>query len=142
MMGVVGDDSRMVPTAVSAGLNTARMLIRLSRTLDANILCTMSIADEANNYFIRYVGKTYISGNTIRVYEIVDGDEQSVRNEKVEAQNLFSQGVYSLYGRDFSGAKRIFMDIARNYGKDGVTRHYLYISDKYEKEPVDNVLLN
>lgn len=142
MMGVVGDDSRMVPTAVSAGLNTSRLLNRLSRTLSANILCTMEVADEAKSYFVRYIGKMLDPDKPIRVYEIVDGDELSARESKEKTQGQFSQGIYSLYSRDFSAAKRMFMDIARHYGGDGIARHYLYLSDKYEKEPPNEVYLS
>ena len=141
MMGVVGDDSRMVPTAVSSSLNTARMLAVMCRTLDTNILCTMSVADEAKSYFVRYIGMTMDSGEQFRVYEIVDGDEYSMINAKEETRQQFSNGVYTLYSRDFSAAKRIFMDIARRYREDGVARYYLYLADKCEKDPADEVLL-
>ena len=141
MMGVVGDDDRMVPTAVSSGFNTARMLVRLASTVDANILCTMSVADEAKSYFVRYIGKTSGRRDQIRVYEIIDGDEHHIRAAKEKMRDQFSKGIYSLYACDFTAAKRIFMDIARNYEEDGVTRHYLYLADKYENEAPDEVFL-
>ena len=139
MLGVVGDDSRTVPTAVSSGLSTARMLIRLASLLDANILCTMEVADEAKSYFVRYIGKTIEKDESIRVYEIIDGDEHKMRTGKEEMHDQFASGLYSLYGRDFTAAKRIFMDLARNYGEDGVMRYYLYLADRYEKEAPDEV---
>jgi len=141
MMGIVGDDSRMVPTAVSPGLTTARMLARLCRMLDTNILCTMGVADEAGSYFVRYIGMTEDGSEPFRVYEIVDGDEYSMMSEKEETRQQFSKGVYTLYSRDFSAAKRIFMDIARRHREDGVARYYLYLADKCEKDPAEEVLL-
>mgnify|MGYP000491333365 FL=1 len=57
MMGVVGDEDRVVPTVVSACLNTARKLVELAQVLDANILCTMVVADAAKDYNLRYIAR-------------------------------------------------------------------------------------
>ena len=141
MMGVVGDDSRMSPTAVSSCLSTARMLVQLSQTLDVNILCTMEVAEETEGYFVRYIGKRLDGGTPIRVYEITDGDEQEVRVGKEKTRRTFSDGVYLVYGREFTAAKRQFMDIAHICADDGVSRYYLYLSDKMETDGTGEVYL-
>jgi len=142
MMGVVGDEDRVVPTVVSACLNTARKLVELAQVLDANILCTMAVADAAKEYHLRYIGKSRDGDSPIRVYEIFDGDPYGMRLAKESARASFSAGIYALYSGDFAQAKRLFMEIARQQGEDGVARHYLYLADRFEKQAPDWIGLN
>ena len=142
MMGVVGDEDRVVPTVVSACLNTARKLVELAQVLDANILCTMVVADAAKDYNLRYIGKSRDGDSVIRVYEIFDGDPYGMRLAKESARASFSAGIYALYSGDYAQAKRLFMEIARQQGEDGVARHYLYLADRFEKQPPDWIGLN
>lgn len=141
MLGVVGDESRVVPTVASVCLSTARALADLAFELGANILCTAAVADIAEEYRLRYIGKRREGDAMIRVYEVTDGDEYAVRLEKESMRERFADGVYTLYSRDFAAAKRIFMDIARREAEDGVARHYLYLADRYEKQAPDEVSL-
>ncbi len=142
MMGVVGDEDRVVPTVVSACLNTARKLVELAQVLDANILCTMVVADAAKDYNLRYIGKSRDGDSVIRVYEIFDGDPYGMRLAKESARASFSAGIYALYSGDYAQAKRLFMEIARQQGEDGVARHYLYLADRFEKQAPDWIGLN
>lgn len=142
MMGVVGDDDRVVPTVVSTCLTTARNLVALAQVLDANILCTMVVADAAEEYNQRYIGKCKDGDSVIRVYELFDGDPYGMRLAKESVRDSFSNGVYALYSGDFSQAKRLFMEIARQQGEDGVARYYLYLADRFEKNRPDWIGLN
>ncbi len=138
MMGVVGDEDRVVPTVVSACLNTARKLVELAQVLDANILCTMVGGGRGQGIQpALYWQKPEMATGCIRVYEIFDGDPYGMRLAKESARASFSAGIYALYSGDFAEAKRLFMEIARQQGDDGVARHYLYLADRFEKQPPD-----
>lgn len=141
IMGVVGDEGHMVPTAISACLDVTKSLLALAELLDANILCTMPVAKEAEGYRSRYIGKAKDGDGAIRVYELFDGDPYPMRMAKEKNRNQFSEGVLTLYTGEYSKAKRIFMDIARYYSMDGITRHYLYLADKYEQEAPERIIL-
>ncbi|MDR1299170.1 MAG: hypothetical protein LBJ84_02825, partial [Oscillospiraceae bacterium] len=132
MMGVVGDESRFAPAAVSIYLNSARSLAKLAGRLDAGLLCTVEVAENAGSYSQRYVGKSLKTASR-RVYEIFDGDSLEMRTAKEKSRERFAEGVYLLYARDFTGAKRIFMDIVRGSASDGVSRFYLFLADRLEK---------
>ena len=71
------------------------------------------------------------------MYEIYDGDNFETRQAKESSRAVFSAGIYAFYSGDFSQAKRQFMEIARRPGEDGVALHYLYLADRYEKQPPD-----
>jgi hypothetical protein len=132
MLGVIGDESRLTPAAVSACLNSARHLAKLAEQLDSGILCTMDVALETESYAQRYIGK-HAGADSKRVYEIFDGDLLEARAAKEKTRVQFAEGVYLLYARDFSGARRIFMDIIRLSAADGVSRFYLFLADGLEK---------
>lgn len=142
MMGIVGDQFHMVPTVVSACLNTARRLVELAYTLDANILCTGSVAEGAKEYGLRYVGKARDGTALIRVYEVYDGDAYEVRAAKKSMRDKFSAALYAFYAGDFSHAKREFIDISRRQGLDGPARHYLYLADRFEGQLPEEISLN
>lgn len=142
MLGVVGDEKRMQATAVSSSFNTARKLDALLSRFEANILCTERIERWTGEYGTRYIGKAHDGNELVRVYEIYDGDTYAVRQGKEETDRVFSDGVYTLYTGDYSAAKRIFMEIVRRNNGDGVAKYYLYLADRFEKEPPEKVCLD
>lgn len=142
MAGVVGSSTRMQVVALSSSLNRARMLSSLFERLDANVLCTEKIAMQAEGFHNRYIGRLCNSAEEVRVYELYEGDDSALRTEKEEHAKLFAEGVYLFYAGDFSKAKRIFMNIVRTTPRDGVARHYLYLADRFEKEPPEKLGLD
>lgn len=135
VLGVVGDDQQMELTCISSGFATNRHLLQLASLLKAGILCTQAVIDQADTYASRYVGKCLEDGGERRVYEIYDGDPYDSRRAKERTAEAFAQGIYSLYGGDASGAKRIFLQLVHQYGCDGGAQYYLYLADHLEKHP-------
>ncbi len=142
MIGVVGDESQMEPTAISSSFSVARQLIALCNLLDANILCTEAVAAGAGEYGSRYMGKCVDGKEAIRTYEIFDGDPYDIRRVKLLTGKRFSEGVYALYSRDFAAAKRIFLDMVHRNTGDGGARYYLYLADQLEKHPDREISLS
>lgn len=142
MMGVVGDEQQMEPTAISSSFSTAKRLIDLCNRLDANILCTENIISGAEGYGSRYMGKCSVGGESVRVYEIFDGDGYDVRRAKQLSARRFSEGVYALYAEEFTQAKRIFLDLVHDNQSDGGARYYLYLADQLEQSPEQDISLD
>ena len=135
MIGIVGDDIQMEPAAISPSFSVEWKLISLCNSLEANILCTEAVAKSAKEYGVRYMGKSVGGKESVRIYEIFDGDPFEVRRLKEFTGKKFSEGVYALYSRDFSGAKKIFLDLMHQNTGDGGTKYYLYLADELEKHP-------
>ncbi len=142
MLGIVGDTSQMEPTTISSSLSTVQELIELCNRLKAGILCTEAIISERQEYGNRYMGKCTVGSQSVRVYEVFDGDEFSVRRGKSSSLRDFSKGVYDLYGGDAAGAKHMFLKLAHNYPLDGGARYYLYLADRLEHDPSLPCVLN
>ncbi len=142
MLGIVGDTSQMEPTTISTSLSTVQELIDLCNRLKAGILCTESIIAERQEYGNRYMGKCIVGDRPVRVYEVFDGDEFSVRRGKAGSMEEFSRGVYDLYSGDAAGAKHRFLQLAHDYPSDGGARYYLYLADRLEHDPSLPCVLN
>ena len=142
MLGVVGDDNQIEPASISSSFAMTKHLVDLCSRLDANILCTEAVIHGAQDYGSRYMGKCQEGGQTIRTYEIFDGDAYETRKVKADTGERFSQGVYALYARDFSQAKRIFLNLVHHNTGDGGARYYLYLADRLEKRPEDEISLD
>ena len=142
MMGVVGDENQIQPTSISSSFSVVKHLLELCGRLEANILCTESVIDDASGYGSRYMGKCMEGGQAIRTYEIFDGDAYEIRKVKESTGSRFSQGVYDLYSREFSQAKRIFLNLVHNNTGDGGARYYLYLADRMEKQPEEEISLD
>ena len=120
----------------------AKHLVELCQRLEANILCTEAVIGAARGYGSRYVGKCLEGGEAIRTYEIFDGDAYEIRKVKEDTGARFSEGVYALYSRDFSQAKRIFLSLVHHSTGDGGARYYLYLADRLEKRPEEEISLD
>lgn len=141
MFGVVGDDKLLEPVSISPSFSVARHLISLCGQLDAGILCTETVLEGAEGYASRYMGKCREGDEKIRVYEIFDADPYEARKIKEQTSQRFSEGVYTLYGGDFSKAKSIFLNLVHRGVADGGARYYLYLADRLEKEPCEDINL-
>ncbi|HIY21927.1 MAG TPA: hypothetical protein H9841_08520 [Candidatus Flavonifractor merdigallinarum] len=142
MLGVVGDETQIEPTSISSSFAIVKHLVELCGRLGANILCTEAVMEGARGYGCRYMGKCLESGEAIRTYEIFEGDPYEIRKVKEATGERFSQGVYALYGRDFSQAKQIFLSLVHHNTGDGGARYYLYLADQLEKKPDETISLD
>ena len=141
MIGIVGDENQMEPATISASFTTARQLIGLAQRLEAGILCTENVIAGAEGYGSRYMGKSRQGDEMIRVYEIFEGDPYGMRRGKATTGRQFSQGVFALYSHDFETAKRIFLELVYDHPDDGGARYYLYLADRLEKQPDQEISL-
>ncbi len=135
MLGIVGDSAQIEPATISTSFSTVKKLIDLCGKLQANILCTESIVSGAGDYAGRYMGKCTQGDGPVRAYEIFSGDDYDVRRGKEATVRRFSEGVLALYSGEAARAKRIFLEIVHQNGKDGGARFYLYLADQIEKDP-------
>lgn len=139
ILGIVGDETQMEQTTISASFTTTRHLIDLCNRLEAGILCTEQVIAGAEGYASRYLGKSIQGEKPLRVYEIFDGDPFAVRQSKEHTRERFAQGIFTLYSQDFAGAKRIFLELVHENPQDGGARHALYQADRLEKHPTQTV---
>ena len=132
LLGFVGDEMRMQPTAVSNAINMAEEIEKLCRSSGLYIICTEStyVHLPQERYRSRYIGCcTASDGSTVKLYDMFDADPYFLIKLKEQFRTQFEAAVGLFEDRDFAGARSRFMDIVKYAPDDGVSRNYMYISE-------------
>ena len=132
LLGFVGDEMRMQPTAVSNAINMAEEIEKLCRSSGLYIICTEStyVHLPQERYRSRYIGcYTASDGSTVKLYDMFDGDPYFLVKLKEQFKAQFEAAVGLFEDRDFAGARSRFMDIVKYAPDDGAARNYMYLAE-------------
>lgn len=104
ILGTIGYHDRMDCTVISDAVNTAAKLEKMNKVLGTRILITGSVFDRLKhkeNFNYRRLGKIKIIGKSqpVEVIEIIDADNESVKQLKLKTKSLFDEAI-SLYQKE------------------------------------------
>ncbi len=132
MLGFIGDEARMEPTAVSGAINQAEEIEKLCRDSGLYIICTESAfrALPEGKYRNRCIGR-YNSEDMgdVKLYDMFDSDPYSLIKLKEQYIMRFELAVNLFEKKDFIHARAQFMDIVKYAADDGVSRNYMYLAE-------------
>ncbi|MCM1498014.1 MAG: HAMP domain-containing protein [Clostridium sp.] len=137
MLGIVGQESRMAAITVSQYRDTACWLQSIAERYQAHILITQTAAERIPDfwatYHIRTLGFLYntYTGYSDRIYDVYDGDCAEDIESKNETKEWFERGVEMYCVRNFSGARKQFIEVLKRFRRDRAAKEYLYLCDKY-----------
>ena len=132
MLGFIGDEMRMEPTAVASGINQAEEIERLCRDSGLYIICTERAfkALPEGKYRSRCIGRyTSEDQSEVKLYDMFDSDPYSMIKLKEQYIVRFELAVKLFEKKDFTNARGQFMDIVKYAADDGVSRNYMYLSE-------------
>ena len=132
MLGFIGDDTRMEPTAVAGAINQAQEIERLCRDSGLYIICTEGAYGSlpADKYRSRCIGRySAADASVIRLYDMFDSDPYSLIKLKEQYIMRFELAVRLFEKKDFVHARGQFMDIVKYAADDGVSRNYMYLAE-------------
>lgn len=132
MLGFIGDEMRMEPTAVASGINQAEEIERLCRDSGLYIICTESAFEALpeGKYRSRCIGRyTAEDQSEVKLYDMFDSDPYSMIKLKEQYIMRFELAVKLFEKKDFTNARGQFMDIVKYAADDGVSRNYMYLSE-------------
>lgn len=132
MLGFIGDETRMEPTAVASGINQAEEIERLCRDSGLYIICTERAfrALPEGKYRSRCIGRyTSEDQSEVKLYDMFDSDPYSMIKLKEQYIVRFELAVKLFEKKDFTNARGQFMDIVKYAADDGVSRNYMYLSE-------------
>lgn len=132
MLGFIGDEKRMEPSAVSGEINKAREVEKLCRESGLYIICTGSAFRSlpADRYRSRCIGKyTAEDSSELTLYDMFDSDPYSLIKLKEQYLTRFELAVSLFEKRDYFHARGQFMDIVKYAADDGVSRNYMYLAE-------------
>lgn len=130
ILGTIGYHDRMDCTVISNAVNTAAKLEKMNKALGTRILITGSVFDELRHqehFNYRRLGKLKITGKTelVETIEIIDADEESVKQLKLKTKSLFREAMSFYTANQFSEAAEIFKRILDENKSDSVSAYLL-----------------
>ncbi len=130
MVGIVGEEGRMSGDALSDNVNLTARLEGLTKFYGVSLLISESAFNCLKNpqkYQIRFLDRASVKGRDepINVYEVLDGEVDSVRELKLKTQVDFEQGVEHYRLGDLVSAKDYFEKVKDVNSSDKTAQLYL-----------------
>ncbi len=136
MLGVIGTQERLQGTVVADAVNLAARIENLTKAYGSSITVSeqiMAHLENPNNYNHRFVDKVLVKGKDtpVTVYEIFDGNPESLIDLKKETKASFEEGLRLYYDRNFAEASVQFNQVIQKNPEDKAARIYLKRSATY-----------
>ncbi|MDL2217585.1 HAMP domain-containing protein [Christensenellaceae bacterium OttesenSCG-928-M15] len=137
MLGLVGDEARLSPTAISDCIRDAERALALLNKSEVYICCTEeALHGIEGDYRRRFLGVIEApSGKELRLYDFFDGDPFSLAKQKEMTKERFHDAVEAFYRAEYESAKTLFLDIVRLASGDAASVQYMYYADRYRLSP-------
>jgi DNA-binding response OmpR family regulator len=130
MLGVIGSQDRMQGTVVADAVNTASRIEGLTKRYGSSTTISeevMAQLEKPERYHYRFVDKVLVKGKDtpITVFEIFDGDPETVVKLKKETKGSFEEGLGLYYERKFAEASVRFNQVLEKNPEDKAALIYL-----------------
>lgn len=132
LLGFIGDEKRMEPTAVSGAITEAEQIEKLCEDSGLYIVCTEDAYDTLpqGKYRSRRIGRFDAAGQgAVGLYDMFDSDPYSMIKLKEQFSREFTAAVELFEKGDYISARTRFMDIVKYAPDDGAARNYLYLAE-------------
>ncbi len=136
MLGIIGSEERMQGAVVADAVNLTARLEGLTRVYGSTITIsepTLSRLKNPDRYKHRFVDRVQVKGRdeAVSVYEVFDGDPQSVMELKEQTKGTFEEGLRLYYDKKFSESSVRFNRVLETNPEDKAARIYLKRSANY-----------
>ncbi|OQW95804.1 MAG: hypothetical protein BWK79_01040 [Beggiatoa sp. IS2] len=139
MLGIIGEKERMEGTVISDSVNFASRLESLTKYYNASIIIseiTYQCLQNPEKYSSRYLGRVMVKGKqqAVGIYEILDGEIDSVREQKMRTKEILEQGIRIYESQDIIEANRIFEQVLFHSPQEPVAKLYRIACNEILKE--------
>ncbi|MDY7012945.1 MAG: ATP-binding protein [Cyanobacteriota bacterium] len=130
MVGMVGEVERMQCDAFSDNVNLAARLESLTKLYGVSLLVsedTLNRSSQRDRYQLRFLDRVIVKGRTktTAIYEVLDGETESMRELKLKTQPDFSRAIDAYQQRELTEAQGHFYRVLEVNSEDRVAALYL-----------------
>jgi two-component system sensor histidine kinase ChiS len=130
MVGIVGEAERMQGDAFSDNVNLASRLESLTKLYGVSLIISEAVLKNLShpkNYQIRFLDRVVVKGKQqpISIFEVLDGEIDTVRELKLQTQLDFEKGVEHYRQHDLRSAKICFYRVLAVNPDDKTAALYL-----------------
>lgn len=139
--GVTGTDEETTTYLIGE----QRRMIESVNAIIAELKLTIVISEEVKNReqisgplrFIGYTGCGTESGG-LKLYEVLDAYPARARAVKIATLQSFNEALEAFYEKNFYISRTLFSDILKEMPDDALVKWYVFESDRYLNESVDD----
>ena len=129
MVGVVGEEKRKSATIISDAVNLVSKVEHLNKLFRTKILFTKDTLNgvDMQNVCYRYIGTIQFNDLTesIPLFECLDAFKGVEKNALIKTIKTFESAVRSFEKEDYADAKKLFIQVLKNYNDDYLSKFYL-----------------